>query len=234
MSARILIVEDDPALVGVLRSSVRSGGFEEEAVGSGREAIQALRQGSFDAILLDLGLPDMTGGDLLRALREVTDTPILVVSGRDGERVRVESLDAGADDYVAKPFLSGELNARIRAAIRRQGPAGRLPSAPTGNEGAVRLGALLLEPGRRRVSCGDERVELSESETKILKCLMERGGEIVSKSDLLEVLYGEQVRDTTRIVEVYVSSIRRKIAVADCDAEILNFRSRGWRLVVSD
>ena len=152
MSARILLVEDDAALLTILEAAVAHGGFSSEAVGSGAAAVEAFRSRPFDAVLIDLGLPDRDGGEVLQALREASDVPILVVSGRDSERDKVEALDKGADDFIAKPFLPGELLARIRSALRRhrgeQGPAEAGVRA-TEMRDPISVGPLILDPLHR-------------------------------------------------------------------------------------
>ena len=119
MAARILVIEDDPALLTILKAALDYGGFKEELVGSGADVVAAFKRRGFDAVLIDLGLPDVYGAEVLRELRADLDVPILVVSGRGSERDKIDALDLGADDYVSKPFLPGELLARIRAALRR-------------------------------------------------------------------------------------------------------------------
>ena len=107
MTARILLVEDDPALLSILTAAIGFGGFSSDPVRTGLEALKAFERGGFDAVLMDLGLPDMDGGEVLTSLRAMTDIPIIVVSGRGSERDKIQALDLGADDYVAKPFLPG-------------------------------------------------------------------------------------------------------------------------------
>src|SRR5687768_3384990 len=150
MSARILLVEDDPPLLTILQAAMSYGGFKSEAARSGAEAIEAFRNRRFDAVLVDLGLPDLDGTDLLHTLREISDVPILVVSGRDTERDKIDALDRGADDFIPKPFLPGELLARIRSALRRyrslHGAAeeARMPEAELRDP--IEIGPLILDP----------------------------------------------------------------------------------------
>ena len=240
MSARILLVEDDPALLTILQAAIGYGGFTERSVASGREALAAFGEDKFDAVLVDLGLPDLDGGEVLRALREVSDVPILVVSGRDSERDKIEALDQGADDYIPKPFLPGELLARIRAALRRH-QAQRAASS-TGGAGAgaadprnpVRIGALTLDPFHRTAALAGREVGLSDAEFKILHALATSPEAVVSKAALLRILYDSETLEETRIVEVYISNIRRKLRSIHDGEFIFNFRGRGWKLVVPD
>lgn len=234
MTARILIVEDDPSLLAVLQAAVAFGGFGSESVGSGAEAMAAFGPGAFDAVLMDLGLPDMDGSDLLKALRMASSLPIIVVSGRGTERDKIEALDLGADDYVPKPFLPGELLARIRAALRRhrgQTDERAGQAKATGEyRDPIRVGPLTLDPLHRSVEIAGRKATLSDAEFKVLLTLA-TNDDVVDKSALLKTLYDAEVLEETRIVEVYISNIRRKLRdLHDMDL-IMNFRGRGWKLV---
>jgi DNA-binding response OmpR family regulator len=236
MTARILIVEDDPTLLAILQAAVSFGGFTSESVGSGAEAMAAFGAGKFDAVLMDLGLPDMDGSELLKALRMASSLPVIVVSGRGTEHDKIAALDLGADDYVSKPFLPGELLARIRAALRRhRGQAGASPSKQAGEyRDPINVGSLTLDPLHRSVEIGGRRAQLSDAEFKVLLTLATHEDGVVDKSSLLKTLYDAEVLEDTRIVEVYISNIRRKLRdLHDMDL-ILNFRGRGWKLVVPE
>ena len=237
MSERILLIEDDPALLTILQAAMAYGGFRSESVDSGGAAIEALQSRPFDAALVDLGLPDLEGADLLRGLREISDVPILVVSGRGSERDKIEALDQGADDFIAKPFLPGELLARIRAVLRRH----RSRDERAANDGDVvdprdpiSIGPLTLDPFHRTVELWGRTTVLSEAEFKILSTLATSRENVVSKPLLLKTLYDSEALEETRIVEVYISNIRRKLRdLHECEL-IFNFRGRGWKLVIPD
>jgi len=236
MTARILLVEDDPALLSILSAAIGFGGFSSEAVKTGLEALKAFERGGFDAVLMDLGLPDMDGGEVLTSLRGSSDIPIIVVSGRGTERDKIQALDLGADDYIAKPFLPGELLARLRAALRRHRRArGGAPGG--GEEGAspdsgrlpVRLGAVTLDPLRRSAEAGGQEVILNETEYKVMSLLARERGSIVGRQEVLEALYGEAPPKETRIVDVYISNIRKKLAgLTGGEDLIATYRGRGW------
>jgi DNA-binding response OmpR family regulator len=232
MTARILIVEDDPVLLKILEAAIDYGGFTCQSVGSGDAALAAFRAGGFDAILLDLGLPDYDGGELLKSFREISDLPIIVVSGRGSEQDKIEALDLGADDYVPKPFLPGELLARIRATLRRY--AGRGAGAATAADperSPMYLGKLMLDPFFKTVGCNGNETALNEGEYKVLRLLAQRPDDVVSRDDILRTLYGEEPPETTKIVEVYISNIRRKLREVTCGGELItNARGRGWIL----
>ena len=237
MSARILLVEDDPALLTILQAAIAYGGFTAESVSSGAAALETFKHGNFDAVLVDLGLPDLDGGEVLKSLRSTSDVPILVVSGRGSEQDKIEALDHGADDFISKPFLPGELLARIRAALRRHQAQGeRAPGDPLPGLGRdpYHVGALTLDPFHRTCELGGRTAVLSEAEFKILNTLATSQDNVVSKSSLLKTLYDSEALEETRIVEVYISNIRRKLRSLRDGEFIFNFRGRGWKLVIPE
>lgn len=235
MTARILLVEDDAALLSILTAAIGFGGFSSEAVKTGLEALKAFERGGFDAVLMDLGLPDMDGGEVLTSLRAISDVPIIVVSGRGTERDKIQALDLGADDYVAKPFLPGELLARLRAALRRHrrargaGGSGDEAVAPDAERLPVRLGPVTLDPLRRSAEAGGQEVILNETEYKVMSLLARERGSIVGRQEVLEALYGEAPPKETRIVDVYISNIRKKLAGLPGGEDLIaTYRGRGW------
>lgn len=231
MSPRMLLIEDDPALLSVLQAAIAYGGFEESSVRTGREAIETFARGAFDAVLIDLGLPDMDGEDVLTALRERSSVPILVVSGRNSEPDRIRALDLGADDFVPKPFLPGELLARIRAALRRSNLSQASDvSAPPSERDPIAFGPLTLDPMHRTAAIGGAETAVSDAEYKVLWQLARCSGEIVAKDSLLEILYGAEPPEKTRIVDVYISTLRRKLRALHPEELIFSFRGRGWML----
>jgi two-component system KDP operon response regulator KdpE len=236
MTARILLVEDDPALLSILGAAIGFGGFTSEAVKTGLEALKAFERGGFDAVLMDLGLPDMDGGEVLAALRGTSDIPIIVVSGRGTERDKIQALDLGADDYIAKPFLPGELLARLRAALRRHrrsrgGGDGEGGASPDAERLPVRLGSVTLDPLRRSAESGGQEVILNETEYKVMALLARERGSIVGRQEVLEALYGEAPPRETRIVDVYISNIRKKLAGLEGGEDLIaTYRGRGWMI----
>lgn len=237
MTARLLLVEDDPVLLSTLTAATSFGGFESESVKTGLEALKAFERGGFDAVLMDLGLPDMDGGEVLTALRRTSDIPILVVSGRGTERDKIHALDLGADDYIAKPFLPGELLARIRAALRRyrrqRGAGDDAPEAAEedAERRPLRLGNVTLDPLSRSAAAGGQDVILNETEYKLLSTLARERGTIMSRADLLAALYGDAPPKESRIVDVYISNIRKKLAALPGGEElIVTYRGRGWMI----
>lgn len=229
MSARLLLIEDEPALLAVLEAAMAFGGFESARATRGDEALRLLAKETFDAVLLDMGLPDTDGSELLPKVREITEAPIIVVSGRGTEQDKIAALDLGADDYVAKPFLPGELLARIRAALRRYGVAGQDASGRQ----PLRVGELVIDPLDRSVRLRDASVQLNRAEFQVLRRLAAAPGAVLSRADLMAVLYGsdEDMPEDSRIVDVYVSRIRAKLrTLPGAGDPISSARGVGWSL----
>ncbi|GMV47422.1 MAG: Mycobacterial persistence regulator MrpA [Pseudomonadota bacterium] len=200
---RVLLVEDDTMIGESLREALRMQGMAADWVRDGRAADAALASERFDAVLLDLGLPQRSGLDVLAALRARGDaTPVIVLTARDALPDKVGALDQGADDYLVKPFELDELLARLRAVVRRR--AGRA-------EGTLEAGDLRLDPATREVSRGGRAVLLSAREFALLQALMERPGAILSRAQLEDRLYGWGEELESNAISVYVHQLRRKL-----------------------
>ncbi len=202
---RVLIVEDDPILLDSLTRAMRAAGYATDQAGDGELALGLLRGGGFDLVILDLGLPRVDGLSVLsRARAAGCRAPVIILTARDGIDDRVRGLDLGADDYLAKPFSLSELEARVRALLRR------------GQSGAPILtcGTLSYDTVGRRASVGADMLELSQRELSVLEALLFRQGKVVSKEQLIESLcgYGEEV--SANAIEVYVHRLRRKLEPA--------------------
>ncbi|HEX8571126.1 MAG TPA: response regulator transcription factor [Allosphingosinicella sp.] len=230
MTAHVLVVEDDAALLAMLQAALAYGGFASDAVSRGADAVTAVESGRFDAILLDLGLPDCEGGELLPRLRALSDLPIIVVSGRGAERDKIEALDLGADDFVAKPFLPGELLARIRAALRRYAARqDRGPEDPA--RSPLRIGGMILDPLDCSVGLAGGKAELSGAEFQVLQRLASGRGATVSRSELLAEMYGDEAPAETNVIDVYISRLRAKLRDLPGGEDLIaNVRGQGWRL----
>jgi two-component system KDP operon response regulator KdpE len=207
--ARILLVEDDDATRSALARELLGRGYLVEEAPDGRTAFQRWETRRPDVILLDLGLPDVDGLDLIRRIRREATTPIVILSGRYEEREKVEALDRGADDYVTKPFGSDELLARLRVALRRA--AG--PDRDAG--GRLRVGELVLDAPRHDVRFGDVPIDLTPREFELLRVLLVDAGRVVTKGRLLRAVWGEAYQDESSYVYVHVGQLRRKLAAAD-------------------
>jgi len=200
---RILLVEDDRMIGESIRTALRQDGGAVDWVRDGRSAESTLASEQFDLVLLDLGLPQRDGIEILRAMRSRHDqTPVIVLTARDALADRVTGLDAGADDYLVKPFELEELAARIRAVTRRK--SGRA-------EPAIQVGQVRLDPAMRQVTVGGEPVMLSAREYAVLEALMMRPGAILSRAQLEDRLYGWGDAIESNAVSVYIHQLRRKL-----------------------
>lgn len=201
-TGRVLVVEDDDAIADVLRRSLRTEGHTVKSAGDGVEALQEFELFSPDLIVLDLGLPRMDGSEVMRRIRAESEVPILILTARSDTSDRVEGLDAGADDYLPKPFEREELLARVRALLRRRPPRG---------SAALSVADLVLKPDSREARRGDRLIELTNREFELLEYLAVNKGIVVSKQRLLEDVWGYDPLDETNTVDVFVSNLRRKL-----------------------
>lgn len=207
--ATLLVVEDDGETRAALLRVLAARGYQTVEAADGRTAIERWEARRPDLVLLDLGLPDVDGLQVIRRIRRESATPIVILSGRYEEREKVEALERGADDYVTKPFGVEELIARLRVALRHA--AG--PSADP--EGRIAVGPLLLDTNRHEVRVSGERVDLTPREFEILRVLLAHAGRLVTKGRLLRAVWGEAYQGENAYVYVHVSQLRRKLAAAD-------------------
>ncbi|MEZ7911361.1 MAG: response regulator transcription factor [Propionivibrio sp.] len=220
---RVLIVEDEPTLAVQLGEALGSAGY---AVDQAANGVDALHLGGdpdapYDAVVLDLGLPQMDGLSVLQSWRAAGCTmPVLILTARDNWHEKVAGIDAGADDYLAKPFHLEELLARLRALIRR---AGGLASAE------LRCGALVLDTRQCRASVGGQPLVLTGHEYRVLAYLMHRPGQVVSRSELIEHIYAQDCDRDSNTVEVFVARLRKKLP----DGAIETVRGLGYRMVAA-
>ena len=207
--ASILLVEDDDRTRRALTSNLEGHGYGVRAAADGEEALVLWELRRPDLILLDLGLPGIDGIGVLRRVRRDATTPVIVLSARGEERDKVEALDEGADDYLAKPFGMAELHARVRAALRRTLVGEVDPS------GALEIGSLRLDPERRLVTVGDADIRLTPREYELLKVLLANAGRVVTRGRLLRAVWGTAYSEEGHYLHVYIGQIRRKLAAAD-------------------
>lgn len=200
---RLLLVEDDGMIAQGLQTALRQGGFAVDWMRDGKSAAAALQTPGFDAVLLDLGLPQRDGIDVLRELRKRGDgTPVIILTARDEIQHRIAGLDAGADDYIVKPFDLDEVMARLRSVLRRA--AGR-------GDPSIRNGEIRLDPVLRTVERNGVPVGLSAHEYAVLEALLQRPGAVLSRSQLEDRLYGWDEQIGSNAVEVYIHGLRRKL-----------------------
>jgi DNA-binding response OmpR family regulator len=200
---KILLVEDDPGLCARLREDLSRRGYAVDVANDGVDAEHLGAEWPYDAVVLDLGLPLRSGLQVLRNWRQKgIAVPVLVLTARDAWHEKVEGFDAGADDYLAKPFHFEELHARLRALIRR---------AHAQPAGVVEVGGLALDEARQAVSCGERVIELSGSEFRLLRYFMLHPGQVLSKAHLAEHLYDNDSDRDSNVIEVYVSHLRSKL-----------------------
>ena len=200
---RVLVVEDDRMIAKGLHTALRQDGYAVDGVRDGRSASEALRGSKFDLVLLDLGLPERDGLEVLRDLRRRGDaTPVIIVTARDDIETRIEGLDAGADDYIVKPFDLDEVAARMRSVLRRA--AGR-------GDPCIRHRGITLNPVSHSVERDGEPVMLSAHEFAVLEALLQRPGAVLSRAQLEDRLYGWGDSVESNAIEVYVHGLRRKL-----------------------
>ncbi len=205
---RVQLVDDEPHFLRALTVNLNARGYDVDVASSGEEALRRAANSDPDAVLLDLGLPGMDGLAVVQGLRGWSDVPIVILSARDAESAQVAALDAGADDYVTKPFSHGELLARIRVQIRRRG-LGVTP--PEVGHGVYTLGGLRIDTGTRRLTRDERVIELSAREFDILRLLAEAAGRVVERQQLFASVWGPSFFGDERALDVYIRMIRKKI-----------------------
>jgi len=219
---RVLVVEDDVKMSGLLRRGLEEEGYAVDLVGTGADALWAGAENPYDAIVLDVMLPDLDGFEVCRRLRTGGHwAPVLMLTARTGVRDRVAGLDAGADDYLTKPFSFSELFARVRALVRRG--AGERPAI-------LRSGDLVLDPASRRVARGGVVVELTAKELALLEYFMRRPGEVLSRSRIIEHVWDFGYDGDSNVVDVYVRYLREKVDRPFRRDTIETVRGSGYRL----
>ena len=221
---RVLLVEDEAALREGLRDNLSAAGFTVDLAADGEEGLFAGLEYPLDVAIIDLGLPKLPGLDLIRRLRaEGKSYPILVLTARDRWQDKVQGLDAGADDYVAKPFHFEEVQARLQALLRR---SGGWASA------TLSCGVVSLDTRAQTVTVEGTPVELTTFEYRILEHLMLKAGEVISKTDLTEHLYEQDFERDSNVIEVFVGRLRRKLDPDDRIKPIETLRGRGYRFAL--
>lgn len=200
---RILVVDDETSIRRYLRAALSAQGFAVYEAANGQEAINGVVSNHPDLIILDLGLPDFDGIEVTRRLREWSQTPIIILSVREAENDKIAALDAGADDYLTKPFGTGELMARMRVALRR---VTNMPDEPV-----FQVDDLKMDTSRRLVTVGEDQIPLTPTEYEILRLLLQNAGKVLTHRQLLRQVWGTAYESEMHILRVNISNLRRKI-----------------------
>jgi len=215
------VIEDEPALRESLCSQLKGSGFTVDSAADGEEGLYQGKEYPFDLAVVDLGLPKLPGMEVIKKLRAAGKSfPILILTARDRWQDKVEGLQAGADDYVAKPFQFEELLARVQALLRRSGGWA---------QPILRCGPIALDPRTQQVTVNDTAIELTSFEYKILEQFMLRAGEVLSKTDITESLYEQDFDRDSNTIEVFVGRLRRKLDPDNTLKPIETLRGRGYR-----
>jgi two-component system, OmpR family, KDP operon response regulator KdpE len=200
---RVLVVDDEPQIVRALSTNLRARGYDVVAAATGEEALRSAGSVRPDIVILDLGLPGIDGIEVVRGLRSWTTLPVIVLTVRDSERDKVAALDAGADDYVTKPFGMDELLARMRAALRRSAPVAEAPLVETEH--------FRIDLADRRAYIADDEVRLTPTEWHLVEILVRSQGRLVTQRELLQEVWGAQYEVETNYLRVYMARIRAKL-----------------------
>jgi two-component system KDP operon response regulator KdpE len=224
---RILVVDDEKQIRRMLRAALEGYGYDIAEAASGHEGLSQTSIFHPDVIILDLGLPDIDGIEVIERLREWTQVPVIVLSVREHEDDKIKALDVGADDYVTKPFSMGELLARLRAALRRTAGSEDTP--------ILVFGELSIDISHRNVSVRGEEIKLTPTEYEVLKYLAQQAGRVVTHRQLLKAVWGSNYQEHSQYLRVYVGQLRRKLEVDPSQpAYIITEPGVGYRLVTRD
>lgn len=224
----VLVVEDEPQMVRFLRGSLSTHGYRFVEAGTGSDALAQAAARNPDVILLDLGLPDLDGLEVTRRLREWTAVPIIVISARGQDDDKIGALDAGADDYLTKPFSVGELLARMRVALRHTAALSTEKPDPV-----FSLDELRVDLGKRQVFVGEHEVHLTPTEYKLLTVLVQHAGRVITHRQLLKEVWGPPHADNTQYLRVYMAQLRQKLEPNPARPRFLiNEPGVGYRLKV--
>ena len=222
----VLVVDDEPAIQRLLAINLEAAGYRVTLAADGQQGLTLAAQKRFNAIILDLGLPDMTGLETLKRLREWTQIPIIILTVHDGETDKIEALDGGADDYVTKPFNTGELLARLRAALRRAN------KGPT-EEPVFQTGDLAVDIAARRVTRADKPVMLTATEYNLLRLFIQHAGKVLTHRLLLQEVWGPEHHGDMAYLRVYMLRLREKLEADPAKPKLLLTEPGvGYRLAV--
>ncbi|MFF2483961.1 response regulator transcription factor [Paenibacillus sp. NPDC058071] len=231
MSHKVLVIEDEPTLARLLSYNLTQEGYETIVIDHGGEGLQMALQRSFDLIILDIMLPGMNGFEILNRLRQSgVRTPVIILTARNAEEEVVQGLKRGADDYITKPFGVAELLARVSAVLRRTQQEDALPVESA--DKVITAGDLLIYPEKYEVLLNGETVPLRPKEFEVLLYLVQRPGMVITRDDLMNVVWGFDYIGGQRTVDVHVSSLRKKLELGQQSVQIESIRGVGYKLVM--
>ena len=211
--ASVVIIEDEQRIRELVARVLADRGHDVESTATAMEGLQAVVKASPELVILDMGLPDLDGAELLKMIRAVSDVPIIVATARNEDRDVIRTLDAGADDYLTKPFSVDQLEARVRAVLRRTGSEGR--------DGPLTVGDLVIDVGAREARLGGKPIDLSPKEFDVLRFLAERPGDVVSKRELLAEVWRQPYGGGEKTVDVHISWLRKKLGETAAESRYL-------------
>ena len=227
----VLIAEDESAIADALLYALRSEGLQAEHCLLGMQALERVRGGGVDVLVLDVGLPDISGFDVCRRLRGFSDIPVIFLTARNDEIDRVLGLELGADDYMAKPFSPRELVARVRARLRRQAASGLAGYAPAGGEGWTGRGDFAVDRSGHRIRYRDQVLDLTRYEYVLLDALLQRPGAILSRAQLMDRGWDSDADSGDRTVDTHIKTLRAKLRAAGADPDpIRTHRGVGYAI----
>jgi len=209
----VLIIEDDQRIRELVTRVLSQDGYDVSGAGTALDGLQQIVGGSHDVVVLDMGLPDLDGAELLKMIRAITDVPVVVATARSDDRDVIRTLDAGADDYLVKPFSVEQLEARLRAVLRR--------SAADDGAAVIVVGDLSIDPGARVATLSGNRLQLSPKEFDLLLYLAERQGTVVSKRQLMAEVWRQPYGGSEKSVDVHISWLRKKLGESAADARYI-------------
>lgn len=211
--ASVVIIEDEQRIRELVARVLADRGHDVESTATAMEGLQAVVRVSPELVILDMGLPDLDGAELLKMIRAVSAVPIIVATARNEDRDVIRTLDAGADDYLVKPFSVDQLEARVRAVLRRSGSEGR--------QGPLMVGGLAIDVAAREARLNGEPIDLSPKEFDVLRFLAERPGEVISKRELLAEVWRQPYGGSEKTVDVHISWLRKKLGESAADSRYL-------------
>jgi two-component system, OmpR family, alkaline phosphatase synthesis response regulator PhoP len=234
MADKVLIIEDEPTLARLVSYNLSQEGYETEVVGNGAEGLHRAVHDDYAIIFLDIMLPGMNGFEVLQKIRQhAVKTPVIILTARNAEEEVVQGLQQGADDYITKPFGVAELLARASAVLRRSRNEENKPSVSAGGEKVIALGELQIYPDKYEVFLHGQWITLRPKEFEVLLYLAERPGIVITRDDLMNVVWGFDYIGGQRTVDVHVSSLRKKLELNQQTVQIESIRGVGYKLIVN-